>query len=46
MRMLLTVVVAWAAISFLFTWRWGSAISSVGDPADADTPLTPGQPAT
>ena len=31
----LLAVVAWAGISFLFTWFWGAAISRVGDPADA-----------
>jgi hypothetical protein len=39
MRVLLTIV-AWAAISFLFTWFWGTAISRVGDPADASSQLT------
>ena len=34
MRVLLTVI-AWAAISFLFTWFWGAAISRVSDSADA-----------
>ena len=45
MTMLLTVA-AWVALSFLFAWRWGSAISHVGDPAGADSQLIPGQPAT
>jgi len=44
MRVLLTVV-AWAAVSFLFTWRWGTAISCVGDTTNelpADPAVTGG----
>jgi len=44
MRVLLAIV-AWPAISFLFTLLWGAAVSRVGDPADAHSPLAPGQPA-
>jgi hypothetical protein len=39
MRVLLTVV-TWAAISFLFTWFWGTAISRGDDPADASSQLS------
>jgi hypothetical protein len=34
MSVLMTVG-AWAAVSFLFTWFWGAAISRVGEPTDA-----------
>ena len=44
MTVLLTLV-AWAAISFLFSCLWGNAISSGGDHPDESFPLTPGQPA-
>jgi hypothetical protein len=36
MRLLLTIV-AWGAISFLFSWLWGTAISRGDSPADASS---------
>ena len=42
MRVLLTAAVSWAAISFIFTWLWGTAISC--EPAEYEYPTDPGQP--
>ena len=38
MTVLLTIT-AWVAISFVFSWLWGTALSRVGDPATADSQL-------
>jgi hypothetical protein len=45
MRVLLTAVFSWAAISFLFSWFWGIAFSRGGDPAESEFPADPRQPA-
>jgi hypothetical protein len=34
MRVLLTAAVSWAAMSFLFSWFWGIAISRGSDPSE------------
>lgn len=36
MRVLMTLV-AWAAISFLFTWLWGNAIARGDEAPDASS---------
>lgn len=33
LRLVLLTVGTWTALSFLFTWLWGTAISRVSDPA-------------
>lgn len=45
MRVLMTAVLSWAAMSFLFSWLWGMAISRGSDPADDEFPADPRQPA-
>lgn len=42
----LVAAMAWTAISFLFTWRWGTAISRAGDRPEERFELSRGQPAT
>lgn len=38
MTVLLTIA-AWVAISFVFSWLWGTALSRVNDPAQANSGL-------
>jgi hypothetical protein len=45
MRVLLMAVLSWGAMSFLFSWMWGLALSRGNHPAEDEFPADPRQPA-